>query len=218
MSDYDVIHAHGNSATTVLELLPTRLAGIKKRIIHIHNTRIKHALLHSLLSTLIKYLMTDVVACSEVAGKWIFKDNNYNVLNNAIDLTKYSYSNEMRFQMRKEYGIAEELLVIGHVGKFVEKKHMFLIDIFKKIVRKNSKVKLILVGDGMMRNRIEEKIKTEELVSQAILCGMQDTISRFLSIMDITVLPSLWEVLPLSLLKSQANGFYYQRLPLCGLM
>jgi len=109
--------------------------------------------------------------------------------------------------MREKYRIDETILVIGHVGKFVEQKnHMFLIDIFKKIVQKNSRVKLMLVGDGMMRNKIEEKINTEGLESQVILCGMQDNISRFLSVMDIIVFPSLWEGLPLSLLESQANG------------
>lgn len=205
--DYDVIHVHGNSATTVLELLPAKLTGVKKRIIHIHNTKSEHTILHSLLSPLMKYLMTDAVACSDAAGKWIFTDSNFKVLNNAIDLTKYSYSNELRFHMREKYRIDENMLAIGHVGKFVEQKnHMFLIDIFKKIVQKNSRVKLMLVGDGGMRNKIEEKIKTEGLESQVILCGIQDNISRFLSVMDIIVFPSLWKGLPLSLLESQANG------------
>lgn len=235
---YDIVHIHGNSATTVLELLPAKLAGVKKRIVHIHNTKSDHPIAHTLLYPLMKYLMTDAVACSNAAGEWIFKNGNYNVLNNAIDLSKYSYNDVTRTQIRLEYGIDPDSFVIGHVGKFVEQKnHLFLIDVFSKVIEKNKNAKLMLVGDGPMRNNIEEKIKERKLNTQVVLCGMQENASKFLSAMDIVVFPSLWEGLPLSLLEAQANGllcvasdvitsevnrggynrYRYQKMPLYGL-
>ena len=95
----------------------------------------------------------------------------------------------------------------------------------------------MLVGDGPMRNNIEEKIKERKLNTQVVLCGMQENASKFLSAMDIVVFPSLWEGLPLSLLEAQANGllcvasdvitsevnrggynrYRYQKMPLYGL-
>lgn len=204
---YDVIHIHGNSATTVLELIPAKCAGIKKRIVHIHNTKSDHHLAHRFLYPLMRRLMTDAVACSKASGEWIFRDVYYTVLNNAIELNRYNYSDEFRNSVRKEYGIERDALVIGHVGKLVEQKnHLFLIDVFKKITEKNERANLLLVGDGVMRKALEEKIKSLGIDTKVFFAGMQENSSRFLSAMDIIAFPSLWEGLPLSLLEAQANG------------
>lgn len=205
--EYDAVHIHGNSATTVLELIPARLAGVEKRIVHIHNTKCDHSFAHRLLYPLMKLNMTDAIACSGAAGEWIFKDGNFIVLNNAIDLSKYSYNETSRRMIRKKYNIDMDSLVVGHVGKIVEQKnHLFLIDVFKKITENNEKARLLLVGDGVMRNTVEEKIKTMNMENKVIFAGMHESAAKFLSAMDMIVFPSLWEGLPLSLLEAQANG------------
>ena len=141
--DYDVIHIHGNSATTVLELIPAKLAGVKKRIVHIHNAKCEHVLTHRLMFPLMKFLMTKAIACSDAVGKINFNGITYKVLNNSIDLDKYCYSDIDRQQIRMKYGIDKDCLLIGHVGKFVKQKnHMFLLDVFKEIVKKNMPITL----------------------------------------------------------------------------
>lgn len=129
--DYDVVHIHSNSATAVLELMPTKLAGVSKRVLHIHNTTCNHKVIHKMLHPLMAKLSTNNLAYSKLAGEWIFKE--YTILNKAIDLNKYEFDANKRDIVRREYGIEKGTFVIGHVGKFAKQKnHRFLIELFKK--------------------------------------------------------------------------------------
>ena len=150
-------------------------------------------------------LTTDNVACSKLAGDWIFKD--YIVLNNAVDLKKYKFDIEKRSIIRNNYNILDDDLVIGHVGKFIEQKnHIFLIDVFQKIIDRLPNCKLLLVGSGALMDGIRMKVKNLNLQNNIIFAGMQNDTSSFYSAMDMIVFPSFWEGLPLSILEAQANG------------
>jgi len=89
-----------------------------------------------------KLFATDYMACTEHAGRWMFGNNEFDkgniyILNNAIDLEKFAYNEKVRKQKRKELGINDKTLVIGHIGRFVEQKnHRFLIDIFNELHKK----------------------------------------------------------------------------------
>ena len=203
--EYDAVHIHGNSATTVLELIPAKLAGVKKRIVHIHNTKSDHVIIHIILYPVMKYLMTDAIACSDTAGKWIFKD--YIVLNNAIETDKYAYNRENRIKIRELLGVEEGMFLLGNVGKVNEQKnHLFLLDIFKKYKLNHPDSKLLIIGDGVMRPSLEEKIKVLSFEKDVILTGMLNDVAPYYSAMDAFLFPSLWEGFPLSLIEAQANG------------
>lgn len=204
---YDIIHIHGNSATTTIELLAAKLAGVSKRIIHIHNSQCTHVHIHRMLMPLFRRLYTDAIACSELAGDWIFGKNNFLVLNNAIDTQKFAYNASVREQLQLELGLSDNELIIGHVGKLIEQKnHRFLIEVFEKVNLRHSNSKLVLVGDGVLRKELEAIIREKCLQNKVILLGMRDDIYMLLQVMDIFVFPSLWEGLPLSLLEAQAAG------------
>ena len=202
--NYDVIHVHGNSATTAIELLAAKMADVSKRIVHIHNTHTDHILVHNLLKPFFNKLYTDAIACSKMAGEWIF--SKYAVLNNAIELSKYSYNDTNRRMIRRKYGISDNDFVIGHVGKLVaQKNHTFLLDIFSSF-RESMPSKLMIVGDGVLRNNIEEQAKNMNIEDDVIFCGMTSDASPYYSSFDCFVFPSLFEGLPLSVLEAQANG------------
>lgn len=205
--DYDIIHIHANSATATIELLAARLAGVPRRIIHIHNTTCTHMKIHKTLKPLFDRCYTDAIACSKAAGDWIFPAGSYKVLNNSIDLERYAYSIQNRENIRRKYGLKENDYVIGHVGKLVKQKnHTFLLDVFKMVLKKQPYSYLLLVGDGELREELEEKAKKLDIIDNVIFCGMQNDASIFLSAFDVIIFPSLWEGLPLSLLEAQANG------------
>ncbi len=86
---YDMIHIHGNSATMFFELFAAVSCGIKHRIVHAHSTFCKHHFLHRLLKPGFDALCTLRIACSEEAGKWLFKYDDYVVLKNCIETEKY---------------------------------------------------------------------------------------------------------------------------------
>lgn len=204
--EYQVLHIHGNSTTATIELLAGRIAKVPNRIIHIHTSHTDYPLINSLLKPLFHRLYTMPLACSEVAGNWIYKSGNFNILKNAINVSKYQHDDLIREKYRKELNL-ENNLVFGHIGKMMNaKNHIFLIDIFKELVKVNYKSKLILVGDGILRSIIEEKVIKEKIEDNVIFLGMRNDIPELLQAMDIFIFPSLWEGLPLSLLEAQSSG------------
>ena len=156
---YNVVHIHGNSSTMALEAFVARRNHVKKIIVHAHNTECKYPVINSVLRPIMKFLATDFLACSNVAGNWLYKNDNYIVLNNAIDVDRFHFNSCTRDNVRKEFGIVGDEFVIGHIGNFAEQKnHEFLLDIFEEYHKLNSKSKLLLVGDGELKGKIYEKV------------------------------------------------------------
>ncbi len=202
---FDVVHIHGNSGTMVLEAFLSKTCCVKKIIVHGHNTTCNHKLLNKLLVPLMKCFATEYLACSEMAGKWLYR-KNYIVLNNAIDISKYKYNESVRKEYRIKLGIKDEC-VIGHVGHFTKQKNQeYLVDIFYEFHQENAHSKLLLVSDGPDYNMIVEKVKNMDLEESVIFVGRRSDVDRLYQVMDIFVMPSRWEGLPVVLLETQAAG------------
>lgn len=204
---YDVVHIHGNSATMTFDLLPSVMAGVKKRIVHVHNSRNQHNLAHAVLYPFFNKMLTDRICVSEVSGKYLYKKNAFIVLNNAIDTRHYCFQKELREECRRSYGISEDAYVIGTVGKInYQKNHSFLIAVFAEVLKVKLNAKLLIVGGGELADELKLQIQTLGIEESCILAGMQDDTAAFLSAMDAFVFPSLFEGLPLSLIEAQASG------------
>ena len=103
--------------------------------------------------------------------------------------------------------ISEDCTVIGHIGRFqYQKNHEFLIDIFKKYHSMNSNSKLILIGQGNDENRIKKLVRNSNLQDDVIFMGARKNINELLQMMDVFLLPSRFEGLPLVLIEAQAAG------------
>ena len=212
---YKIVHAEMDAMNYVVLKLAKK-CGIPVRISHSHNTqhltqnKIKYFINEYARKKVHKYA-THLFACSELAGKWLYGEENYNagnvkVINNAIELERFKFDEEKRINTRKELGIGEEF-VIGHVGRLhFEKNHMFLIQIFKEILKREEKAKLVLIGAGPLEKQIKEKIKEEKLEDKIIMLKNRDDINKLMSCFDIFVLPSLFEGLPIVAIEAQANG------------
>ncbi len=200
----DVVHAHGNSGTLAIELLAAKLGGAKKRIAHSHNTKCNHEKADRMLRPLFDILYTDALACGIDAGKWLYGGNNFSVLKNGRKMDKYSFKLDVRQKMREKYGLNDEL-VVGHVGGFFEQKnHAFLINVFREVLKRNSKSRLFLIGEGPLRNEVYNSI--EEIRDKVVFVGNTDRVEDYLNMMDIMLLPSLFEGLPLVVIEWQING------------
>jgi len=204
---YDVIHVHANSATSIIELLAAKLAGVPKRIHHNHNSRTSHPSLNKLLHPLFVHSFTDAVACSDEAGEWLFGKGNYVILPNAIDINKFKYNPEQRGIIRQEFGIKDDEFVVGHIGKFVDaKNHEFLINVFENFHSTHPQSKLLLVGDGTLRPQIEKWVDASGCADVIILAGLRSDIFAIVQAFDVFVFPSIYEGLPLSVLEAQSSG------------
>lgn len=204
---YDAIHLHGNSHLLVLELSAAWAAGCKVRIVHSHSTKCKSPFIHKLLSPLFNRLCTHRIACGNAAGEWMFGSHEFEVINNGINIDRYTYNQDVRLQYRSEFNWSEGNIVVGHVGNFYDvKNHKFLIDVFKELHSINKDYRLLLLGDGVLRNDIETQIKKYGLSNEVILAGSVSNVFDYLNAIDCIAMPSLFEGLPLSLMEQQANG------------
>ncbi len=210
--EYQIIHVHQDCLSSVI-LKIAKQYGIKVRIAHSHSNNqdrnLKYLIKLYYKRKIPKYA-THLFACSEEAGKWMFKNAKFEIINNAIDTEKYAYSLEKRKQIRESLGISDDMLVIGHVGRFsYPKNHMYLLDIFQKVIEKTSAV-LLLVGDGILRSEIENKIEQLHLQDKVILTGVRKDVADLLQAMDVFVLPSRYEGLGIVVIEAQTSG-----LPCC---
>ena len=202
---YDAIHVHGNSATTYIEIHSAKKANITKRIVHSHSTTCKHMLVHKLLKKRMNREITDAIACSDMAGKWLFT-KEFAVLPNAIDIEKFKYDEQIRKSYRDEMELGEKL-VIGHVGYMdVEKNHFFLLRVMKELVKVEKNAKLLLIGDGKLRTDIEQFIVDNSLSEYVILLGKRSDVAELYQCMDVFVLPSFCEGLPVTSVEAQTAG------------
>lgn len=205
--EYDIVHIHGNSATMAFDLLPSWFAKVPKRITHIHTSQSQYFYLNMVLWPIMKILLTDELAVSTDAGRYLYHDNDYMVLNNAIDTNKYRYREDIRSRYRKLLCYNDSDLVVGTVGKInAPKNHKYLVEIFAEVLLKRPEAKLLIVGDGEQKQVIEKLLNDLSIESKCILLGMRLDTAELLSTMDIFVFPSLFEGFGLALLEAQASG------------
>ncbi|MBE5935392.1 MAG: glycosyltransferase family 1 protein [Lachnospiraceae bacterium] len=205
---YDVVHIHGNSATMAVELMAAKKAGVKVRIPHCHNTTSDHMKVHKLLKPFFNKYYTHGFACGTNAGKWLYGDKEFVVINNGIDTTRFTYNKEYRNEIRKEYNV-EDKFVVGHVGVFnYQKNHEKLIEIFDKLNKENGNSVLMLIGEGENKEKIEALVKEKELDEQVIFIGTTDDVHKYMNAFDVIALPSRFEGLPVVLIEAQCTGLH----------
>lgn len=210
--EYKIIHGHVRSTASIYLNIAKKYGLIT--IAHSHSTSSGtglSAITKNLLQYPIRYVADYLFACSKDAGKWLYgqracSKENFNILNNAIDLNMFKFNNELRESKRNELKIQDKF-VIGHIGRFdIAKNHHFLIDIFKEIHYRNGKTVLLLIGDGELKESVEKKVAEYGLKDEVIFTGVRSDIPELLHVMDVFLFPSLYEGLPVTVVEAQASG------------
>lgn len=214
---YDVIHSHVHHFSGFVVYLGRR-EGIPIRIAHSHNDTSlnddRAGILRKgylkLMAQLIRRDATKGLACSRQAAAALYgaeweSDNRWQVLYYGIDLEPFTQPAE-RVEVRSELGIPQEAFVLGHVGRFHEQKnHSFLIDIACEVAKRNPCMRLLLIGDGPLRPEIEHKVAQLGLTDKVIFAGLRSDVPRLMKgAMDVFVMPSLHEGLPVVTIEAQA--------------
>jgi glycosyltransferase involved in cell wall biosynthesis len=216
---YDVVHSHVHHFSGFVLLL-ARLAGVPTRIAHSHNNTTygdsRASLLRSFYLRITEYLIahcaTVGLTCSRDAASCLYgndweSNSSRKVLPYGIDLNPFLQP-VSRTEILSELSIPVDSIVVGHVGRFAEQKnHMFLLDVFHELTLINVHVRLLLIGDGQLLKAVEEKVKKLKLTDKVIFAGVRADIPRLMSgVMNVFVLPSFNEGLPLVLIEAQAAG------------
>ncbi|MGF7012572.1 glycosyltransferase involved in cell wall biosynthesis [Lachnospiraceae bacterium PF1-22] len=211
---YDAVHVNMLSAANILPLIVANQAGVKKIIAHSHNSAtpgLHRKILHKINKPLIDKYATNLVACSEMAAKWLFIRRELKkviIIRNAVDLDEFLFNKEKRIAKRIELGI-QDYFTLVHIGRFEEQKnHMFLVEVFKEVVEAASNTRLLLIGEGGNKREIEKRVNHLGVADKVWFMGVRHDISEILMAADVFVFPSLFEGLPVVAIEAQASGVY----------
>lgn len=211
---YSIIHLHEVYLNSLIAKVAKKNK-IDNIIVHSHTTqysdnRIK-AIRNKILCIPIKKNSTIHFACSKAAGRFLYgnkavESDNVYIANNGIDCEKFIYNENIRNKLRNDLKINDKF-VIGNIGRFAKQKnHEFLIDIFYEIKKYREDSILLLVGDGELKKSIKNKVDKLNLSNDVIFLEPREDINNILQVMDIFVLPSLYEGLPVVAIEAQAAG------------
>lgn len=209
--NYDIIHIHKNSAFNIIPILLAKKNKLPV-IIHSHNTMSNIGstalVLHKFNRAILCKIQAYRLACSEIAGKWMYGEKKkFQIIKNGILTKKFFYSEEKKRKKCKELKLPENAIIFGNIGRFSEQKNqLFLIDLFYKIFLKDKNAYLLIVGDGILRSQMEEKIRKKGIQENVFLLGVRNDIPDLLNCMDGLIMPSLYEGLPVVCIEAQAAG------------
>lgn len=209
--EYQIIHVHLNCMSSVILKEASRCA-VPVRIAHSHSSSQNKDYKYPIklfYRRLIRKYATDLFACGQAAGQWMFHTNEFTVLKNAIEVDRFRFSSPTRTRVRRTLGFSDSEIVIGHVGSISpQKNHFFLISVFQKLLELRSGAKLLLVGNdsGKLAERIKSKCRKNELEDAVVFTGIRNDVADLMQAMDVFVLPSLYEGVPVTMIEAQAAG------------
>ncbi|MBM7689341.1 glycosyltransferase [Enterococcus ureilyticus] len=211
---YTIVHSHINS----LSVFPLRIAkkcGIPIRIAHNHSTaapgEIKKNILKYTLRLFSTVYPTHYAAPTLYAGQWLFgkkiANNQLEIINNAIDLQHFAYDVETRNKFREQFGYSENEFVVGNIGRFVwQKNQLFIIELFNELLKQRKEARLLLVGEGPLKEVLEKKISELGIADEVTFVSNTKNVNVYYQIMDIFLFPSNYEGLGMVAVEAQVAG------------
>lgn len=219
-NSYDVAYINISESFNICTALAAKKKHVQRIVIHSHNCgpsgnnfiiRFSRILLNFIFKKILCNCGTVFLACSKRAGIWMFgnkivNSNQFHIINNTINLSKYEYNIDIRNKYRKKYNIEENDIVLGNIGNFISAKNqIFLLKILKKLVKKGN-YKLLLIGTGQLKPMFEKYIKKEKIENKVVFTGPINNVNQVLQAMDIFVFPSICEGFGIAALEAQVAG------------
>ena len=216
---YDVLHLNVFHGFSLAYLKIARECGVPVRIAHSHNTALRRSvtkplklLLHCAARRRYAPCATELWACSKAAADFLFPkrllaQNGFRFIPNGIDVERFRYDPEGRAAVRKELGIGGGTFLVGNVGRLCyQKNQMFLLNVFSELVKKRPESRLLLVGEGEDKKRLQARCASLGIAEKVIFYGTTDHVERLLWAMDVFVFPSRFEGLSVAAVEAQAAG------------
>lgn len=212
---YDVAHLNLFQALSLSYAKLAAEAGVPVRVVHSHNAALRKSLGRPLKLALHRWgrkrygkYATHRWACSAPAAEFMFgPDAGYRFIPNGIETARFRFDPAGRDEARRELGVEEGTLVLGNVGRLCEQKNQsFLLEVLARLRQDRPDSLLLLVGQGEDRPALEEKAKSLGLEGAVLFYGATGRVEPLYWAMDVFLLPSRFEGLPVSLVEAQAAG------------
>lgn len=215
---YDVVHLNIFHGLSLCYGSLARQAGIPVRIAHSHNSALRKSrarplklLVHYISRGLFSFSVTDLWACSGMAAKFLFSkkalvSKDFHFIPNGIDVERFQFNASVREKVREELGLRNKY-VIGNIGRLCYQKNQeFLIEIFSELLRGRPESCLLLVGAGEAEPMLRKKAEDLGVAGASIFYGTSARVEQLMWAMDVFVMPSRFEGLPVTGIEAQASG------------
>lgn len=206
--EYKIIHSHIDTMSA-FPLYAAKKNNIPVRIAHSHTSKLdrdaKYPIKYA-AKLAVPYVSNHYFSCGELAGKFLFGERKFKIIHNAIDLEKYHYDENIRREQRKKLGL-DGAFVVGHVGRYCYiKNQSFLIDVFVELLKERKNAVLLLIGKGEDEKKLREKVADLGLEQKVMFLIDRSDVNQLYQVVDVFVMPSLFEGLPVVGVEAQANG------------
>ena len=193
-----------------LDLFAAKLGGASKLIYRSSNAGVTNGkFINKFFSFLPKVIPNVKIAPSSEAAEFVFGKNNLNkvtILHNALNYDDFKFNEKSRDKIRKELNVGNKTLY-GHVGRLnKQKNHIFLLNIFKEILKKDNNSMLVLIGEGELKEDILNKIKELNIEKNVVLLEPKKNINEYFMAFDKLIFPSLFEGMPNVIIEAEASG------------
>ena len=213
--DYDIVHSHELFHSGIVLLL-AKLAGIPNRFVHAHNwddgdgsgrrRSLIRTVYNAVMRTFINCFATCRIACSTLAGRFLYGKKDFHLLFNSVDtgkfLARYHDAEEGEF-------LGDGYVNVLHVGRVTAvKNQLFLTEVAKVLRDRDAKIRILCAGSGDegYQARVEAAIREQDLSDRIRLLGVRRDIDVLMRKCAAFVLPSKYEGMPLVLIEAQASG------------
>lgn len=205
--EYRIVHGHMMSLAYVY-LGIAKKHGIKIRISHSHGDSALKSPKGAMKWVLFRFAKLNAniyYACSNRAGRYLYGNDRFEVINYPIETEKFLYDKEKRDLIRNSEDCADKV-VIGHVGRFnLQKNHSFLIKVFEEIQKREPNSVLWLFGAGELSDEISKEVEKIGISEKVKFWGVKRNVEDYYQAMDLFIFPSLFEGLGIVNIEAQAS-------------
>jgi glycosyltransferase involved in cell wall biosynthesis len=210
----NLIHAHGTKGAALV-LIPALMN--RKKIIYTVHAWSFHSELNKWKYEFRKFI--ERIICSQAYKVILVSQTDFNsatfvdprkkiLIRNGVDTFKF-YPNK-DFELREKLGYQKNDFVIGYFTRFTHQKNpLFMIEVMKRLKTESNlkkKLKLLMIGDGELREKIVEEVQKDSLTEDVKILSPTFEIEKYLNVVDCYVLPSFWEGMPYGVLEAMSCG------------
>ena len=208
-NQYDIIYLNTCTAARISYCVKGLKNNSTKLITHSHNGKAdnwKGSLTNKLIKKYTTKRSAYRLACSDLAYSYLFSDSMSGkwFVPNGVEIDRFKFNEVERRIIRVQNNISKDNIVIGNVGRFsAQKNHRYFLDLAEKL---DNKFVFLLLGNGELKEEFIEKVKECGLEDKFRVVSAKTDVERYYSAMDVFVMPSIFEGLPITAIEAQCNG------------
>lgn len=209
-----IFHVNASDPYGCMVGLAARFAGVRTVILHSHNSRLKksgmaYRMFQRLCQMCIPLFGDWYFACSDLAGEFMYGkrfQREVTWVKNGIDIQRFRFNEAVRQEMRVQYQM-QDALVVGNIGRLCpQKNQVFLLQIFAELLKIRPDAHLVLIGSGELEERLMSQAGRLGILGSLLHIPATSQVERFYCMMDIFLLPSIHEGLPVTGIEAQNSG------------